>query len=156
DDERIYLDLGDPTWSVIEITADGWSISQRSSVRFRRPRGLLSLPTPEHGSISELRRFVNVADDDFPLVVAWEIAALRPRGPYTVLDLLGGQGSSKSTTSRVLRRAIDPHESELRRPPRNTEDVMIAAANSYVVTVDNVSYLPDWLSDDLAVLATGG
>jgi hypothetical protein len=33
---------------------------------------------------------------------------------------------------------------------------MVAAANSYVITIDNVSHLPDWLSDDLAVLSTGG
>jgi hypothetical protein len=33
---------------------------------------------------------------------------------------------------------------------------MIAAANSYIVTLDNLSSLPNRLSDDLAVLATGG
>src|SRR5207247_34130 len=71
-------------------------------------------------------------------------------------DFIAEQGSGKSTTARITRRLIDPHQSELRRPPRNTEDVMIAASNGYVVTIDNVSYLPDWLSDDLAVLSTGG
>jgi hypothetical protein len=157
DDHRVYLDLGDPAWQAVEITAAGWRVVQEPSLRFRRPRGMLALPMPvTGGSVDDLRPFVNVAEDDFPLVAAWQTAALRPRGPYVLLDLLGEQGSAKSTSARVIRRTIDPHESELRRPPRNTEDVMIAAANSYVVTVDNVSYLPDWLSDDLAVLATGG
>lgn len=73
-----------------------------------------------------------------------------------MLVLTGEQGTAKSTTARVVRRAIDPSEIELKRPPRNTEDLMIAAVNGHVITVDNVSELPDWLSDDLAALATDG
>jgi hypothetical protein len=157
DDQRVYVDIGNPAWQVIEITATGWRVVSNPGLRFRRPRGMLALPMPvTGGSIEDLRPFVNVSKDDFPLVAAWQTAALRPRGPYVVLDLLGEHGSAKSSTAKVIRRALDPHASELRRPPRNTEDLMVAAANSYVVTIDNLSYLPDWLSDDLAVLATGG
>lgn len=157
DDQQIYLHLGDGLWRTVEISSAGWRIITDPPVRFRRPRGMLPLPVPvTGGSLNELRTFVNVTDEDFPLVAAWAIAALRPRGPYTVLDLIAEQGAGKSTTARVMRRLVDPHESELRRPPRSTEDVMIAAANSYIVTIDNVSHLPDWLSDDLATLSTGG
>jgi transposase InsO family protein len=155
-DQCVYLDLADPLWRVVEVTSTGWRVIAHPPVRFRRTRGMLPLPVPAtNGSIDVLRPFVNVADDDFPLVAGWQIGALRGRGPFAVLDFLGEQGTGKSSTVRAIRRTIDPHESELRRPPRNTEDVMVAATNSYVVTVDNVSYLPDWLSDDLAVLATG-
>jgi hypothetical protein len=157
DDHRIYIDVGDATWQAVEITSAGWRILSDPPVRFRRPRGMLALPIPERGgSIDDLRPFVNVIDDDFPLVGAVQIAALRGRGPFPVCELLGEHGSAKSTTTRVIRRMIDPHESELRRPPRNTENLMIAAANNYIVTIENLSYLPNWLSDDLAALATGG
>jgi len=156
-DQCVYLDLADPLWRVVEVTSAGWRVIADPPVRFRRTRGMLPLPVPAiNGSIDLLRPFVNVEDDDFPLVAGWQIGALGGRGPFAVLDFLGEQGTGKSSTVRAIRRTIDPHESELRRPPRNTEDVMVAATNSYVVTVDNVSYLPDWLSDDLAVLATGG
>ena len=157
-DDHIYLDLGDPAWRAVEVSPEGWRVVSDPPVRFRRPRGLLPLPTPvAGGSIAELRPFVNVAtDDDFALLVAWELAALRSRGPYPIQIDMAEQGSAKTTTTRVCRRLIDPNESDVRRPPRNTEDLMIAATNGHVVAYDNLSRLPDDLSDNLSVLATGG
>lgn len=154
----IYFDIGAADWNAVEITADGWRVVSHPPVRFRRPRGVLSLPLPERGgSIEELRSFLNVANnDDFALLTLWTLAALRPRGPYPILVFVAEQGAAKTTTTRVLRRLIDPNESDVRRPPRNTEDLMIAATNGYVVAFDNLSRLPDDLSDTLSVLATGG
>src|ERR1022692_1286180 len=33
---NIYLDLGDPTWGAVKITASGWCIDNDPTVRFRR------------------------------------------------------------------------------------------------------------------------
>ena len=152
----LWLDLGDPDWQVVRITPKGWKVLARGPVRFRRPRGMLALPLPSTGgSLLDLCPFVNVADEDFPLVGAWLIAALRPTGPYAVLAMMGVHGAAKSTAARVVRRTIDPNKADLRRPPRNTEDLMISAVNNHVVTLENVSSMPAWLSDDLAALATG-
>lgn len=76
------------------------------------------LPRPVRGgSIAELREFVNVKDDlDFALVVAWILAAMRPRGPYPILVFHGEHGSSKSTTSKVCRALTDPNTAPLRWP----------------------------------------
>ena len=156
--DRIYLDLGDPSHRAVEIASTGWQVVADPPVRFRRPRGVLPLPAPERGgSIADLRRFVNVATDgDFVLLVMWELAAFRPRGPYPILVFMAEQGAAKTTTTRVLRRLCDPNDSDVRRPPRNTEDLMIAATNGHVVAFDNLSRLPEDLSDNLSVLATGG
>jgi len=156
--DRIYLDLGDASHRAVEITSSGWQVIADSPVRFRRPRGVLALPAPERGgSIADLRPFVNVAtDDDFVLLVMWALAAFRPSGPYPILVFMAEQGAAKTTTTRALRRLCDPNESDVRRPPRNTEDLMIAATNGHVVAFDNLSRLPEDLSDNLSVLATGG
>src|SRR5262249_16257133 len=45
DDHRISLDLGDPAWRTIEITATGWRVISDTPVRFRRPRGMSALPS---------------------------------------------------------------------------------------------------------------
>lgn len=158
DNDRIYLDLGDPEWRVAEITAAGWQVTSNPPVRFRRPRGVLPLPVPQRGgSIGELRRFLNLAsEDDFTLIVSWELAALRPSGPYPILVFMAEQGAAKTTCTRVLRRLCDPNDSDVRRPPRNTEDLMIAAMNGHCVVFDNLSRLSEDLSDNLSVLATGG
>ena len=156
-DDHVYLDLGDPQWRAVEVTRQGWHIISNPPVRFRRPRGLLPLPSPEcGGSIEEFRPFVNIAsDDDFTLLVSLLIGALRPRGPYACGVLVAEQGSGKSMAARMSRRLIDPNVAPLRAEPREPRDVAIAAMNGQMVALDNVSRLPDWLSDCLARLATG-
>jgi hypothetical protein len=107
--------------------------------------------------VDALRPFVNVADPaDWRLLVAWLLGALRPSGPYPVLILHGEQGSAKSTTARVLRELCDPNSAPLRSEPSNERDLMIAATNGWMVTLDNLSRLPAWLSDALCRLACGG
>jgi hypothetical protein len=90
------------------------------------------------------------------LVVAWALGVLRNRGPYPVLVLSGEQGSAKSTFSAMLRALLDPNTAPLRALPREDRDLFIAANNGHVLTFDNVSGLPGWISDTLCRLATGG
>ena len=111
--DAIYLDLGDPTWRALKITGAGWDLVSDIPVRFRRPKGLLPLPTPRRGGvITALRPFVNAPDDDtFMLLVADILAILRGRGPYPIVALFGEQGTAKSTTAKVDQAA---HRSEHR------------------------------------------
>jgi hypothetical protein len=154
---RIFLDLGDAEWRTATIFPGKWKVVDSFRVRFRRSRGSLALPVPlAGGMLEDLRRFVNVADEDWPLLAGWLLAAFRPNGPYPVLCLYGEQGSAKSTTARVLRMLVDPNSAPLRAEPRNPRDLIIAATNSWVVALDNLSHVPPWLSDALCRLATGG
>jgi hypothetical protein len=157
-DGRLYLDLTNAAWEAVEIDATGWRIVSDVPVRFRRARGMSPLPHPvSGGDINQLRRFVNVANQhDWMLLVAFLVAALRPRGPFPIMVLHGEQGSAKSTTSRVLRSLVDPNVASLRGEPRDLRDVMIAASNAWIISLDNLSRIQPWLSDALCRLATGG
>jgi len=156
-ESKVYLDLCNADWQVVEITPNGWQVIGESPVKFRRSAGMLPLPTPESGgSLEELRAFLNVEDTTWPLVVAWLVATLRPRGPYPVLALFGEQGSAKSTTGRLLRDLVDPNSAPLRAEPRDGRDLMITAGNSWCLAYDNLSHVPPWLSDALCRLSTGG
>lgn len=156
----IYVDLCSPTWEQVAITPGGWRAipAAASPVAFRRTRGLLALPMPvAGGSLDALRRYLNAKDEDaWRLIAAWLVQAMRPSGPYPVLVLSGQQGTAKTTTGRILRALVDPHRVPLRRPPREERELAIAAGNAWVVALDNLSRLPDWLSDGLCCLATGG
>jgi len=156
----IYLDLGNAAWEVARIRDTGWDVipAGDAPVRFRRPRGLLPLPTPEPGGhVTALRGLINVKDEAaFTLIVAWLLGALNPRGTYALLVLSGEQGSAKTTAARILRACIDPNVAALRSVPREEGDVLIAATNGLVVGYDNLSTLPDWLSDALCRLTSGG
>jgi len=157
-DGKIYIDLCDCLWQVVEIDGEDWRVVDRSPVRFRRASGMHPLPIPGRGgSITQLRKFINVGDDaNWIMCVCWLLAACRPRGPYPVLLLQGEQGSAKSTMGKLLRRLVDPSVSLIRTAPREERDLLIAATNSWVVAYDNLSGIPPWLSDALCRLATGG
>jgi hypothetical protein len=73
-----------------------------------------------------------------------------------VLVLTGEHGTAKSTLTRILRALCDPNSVPLRSLPRDDQDLFIAANNGHLLAYDNVSVLPQWLSDSLSRLATEG
>ncbi len=154
----IYLDLTNDQWQVVEITPEGWRVLDQSPVKFTRTAGMTPLPTPQPGgTIDALQRFSNLAsEEDFRLLVAWLIAALRPDGPYPILVLNGEQGTGKSTLARMLRNLVDPNVAPIRTPPREEQDLLIAGRNSWIICLDNLSGLSPWLADGLCRLSTGG
>jgi hypothetical protein len=155
---RIYLDLADDHWRAVAIAPDGWRVIGCPPVRFRRSPGMLPLRVPERGgSIEALRPFLNVSShNDFVLVVAWLLAALRPSGPYPLLAISGEQGSAKTILSKLLRALVDPNVAPIRALPRDERELMIAANNGHLLAFDNLSGLPVWLSDALCRVASGG
>jgi hypothetical protein len=156
-DGCVWLDLCDEEWRVVKISAGGWDVVRDVSVKFRRTRGMRALPLPMRGeSISLLRDLLNVTDTDWVLLVSWLVTAYRPGFPFPVLVIHGEQGSAKSTLSKMLRELIDPNKAALRSEQRDERDLMLAATNSWIVALDNLSRLPVWLSDALCRLSTGG
>jgi hypothetical protein len=72
------------------------------------------------------------------------------------LAISGEQGSAKTVLSKLLKALIDPNATPVRALSREQRELMIAVNNSYLLAFDNLSGLPDWLSDVLCRLATGG
>jgi hypothetical protein len=154
---RYYLDLADHTGRAVEITAEGWRIVDSPPVTFYHPDGQLALPEPSRdGSLELLRPYLNVDDPDFWLSIMWELAALRPTGPYPILELTGPPGVGKSTAVRILRDIIDPTSFDLLSDPRNTHELMAATLFGWVQAYNNISRMPTWFSDGLCILSTGG
>ena len=157
-DRKLYLDLGDATWRAVEITAAGWHIVERAPIKFLHRGGMLPLPDPERGeSVDLLRGFINVASDqDFRLIVGFLVGALRAGGPYLMLLINGEQGTSKSTLAEMIVNLIDPRIAALRSLPMNERDLAVAADNRWMLAFDNLSKVPDFMSDALCRLSTGG
>src|ERR1019366_4555102 len=156
-DGRSYLDLANDAWEVVEIDADGWRVLQQSPVCFRRVAGMKALPHPERGgSLTELREFINAQDErHFILMTSWLMGTFLPKGAFPVLLIQALQGSAKSGTTTILRNLVDPVTVPLSALPRDERELAISANNSGIVAFDNVSGLPQWLSDALCRIATG-
>ena len=159
DDGTIYLDLADEARRAVKITAQGWELVNATPVKFWRPKGVLPLPVPtKGGSIADLRAFVNVTDEEWPLLVAFMVGCFRAHhaGGHPVLAIGGEQGSGKTTLARIIRKLIDPNRVPVRAEPKDKQILAIAAKNSWLPTFDNLSNLSGWLSDALCRLSTGG
>jgi Mg-chelatase subunit ChlI len=158
-DGAVWLDLGAPDWRLVRVDADGWRVVVAADVPLIRTSGLQALPEPwrSPGALDALRALLNVqSDQDFRLVVAWLVAALRPEGPFPVLAADGEQGSAKSTFCRTLRRLVDPNLADIRALPGDERNLRIAASNGRVVAFDNLSRLSPETADALCRVATGG
>lgn len=155
---EIWLDLADQQWRAVRIHRDGWEVVERPPVKFRRPGAMRPLPEPlPEATVDELREMVNVATEgDLRLVLCWLVAAMNPNTSCPILAINGEQGSAKSTTSTLLRQLIDPNTAPIRAAPSDEQDFMVAAHNSHVLVLDNLSGIPGWQSDALCRLTTGG
>lgn len=156
-EDKIYVDLGESKWQAIEITANGWAIISDPPVKFRRPKSMKALPMPvAGGSWDDFRAIQNVDDDDeWILRVSWLVQAYWPAGPYTHLFLTGEQGSAKSKLMSMLKTAVDPSTADVRRPPKDEVDLVIAAQSERILGYDNLSSLAKEMSDALCCLSTG-
>ena len=157
--EKIYLDLCNDEWQIIEIDADGYQIIEASDapVRFRRTKAMQALPNPTtSGDLAKLKSFLNVDEKNFILILAWLVNCFRPDFPFPILLISGEQGSAKSTAAKVLRELVDPSLTPFRSSPRDERDLVIAASNSWICSFDNLSAVKNWLSDALCRISTGG
>jgi hypothetical protein len=156
EDGRIILDLGREDGAVVAIGAGEWDIVDRSPILFFRTAATLPLPRPvADGNLDGLRDLLNIGDDDWPLTVAWEVAALIPDMPHPVLALSGEQGTAKSTAARLLVSLIDRCAAQLRTAPHDVTDWAVACTGSWITALDNISDIPDWLSDAICRAVTG-
>jgi hypothetical protein len=157
-DGKIYLDVGDPEWSTIEIDRNGWRMIEDSPARFRRTQGMQALPLPERGGsiIKQLRPLLNLTDDGFVLYVSWILDALCPIArPHPLLYLAGEEGSAKSTAAKIARSLIDPNAVPLRNLPGTVRDLFVSVDGSRAMAYDNIGSISPAISDALCMVATG-
>lgn len=155
-DGAVWLDLGDNTGRAVRICADGWAVRDQVPVLFKRTALNAALPEPVHGGrLDYLWSWLNVDMADRPLVASWLVAVLFDAMPHPILGLFGEQGTGKTTAARTLVSLLDPSPVPTRKPPRDADSWVTAAAGSWVVGLDNISDVPAWLSDSLCRAVTG-
>ncbi|MEY4719621.1 MAG: hypothetical protein RL563_2239 [Pseudomonadota bacterium] len=156
-DAGYYIDLCDASWRAVSVTTSGWCILERSPVYFIRNQSMRPLPEPMRGGdVGMLWQHTNIPATSRLLVLAWLLECFRPNTPFPVIELVGEQGSAKSTTQSVLRSLVDPNKVMLRGRPKTVEDVFVAAANNWLVSYENLSSLTAEQQDAFCTLATGG
>ncbi len=152
---RIVLDLRDLEASAVIIEEGKWRVEE-SPVLFRRTMLNASLPMPmSDGNVMDIFKFLNVTEQDRPLLIAWLVACFFTDIPHPLLAFFGEQGTGKSSATKRLAETIDPSPVQIRKPPRDPDSWVTAASGSWVVALDNLSSVPLWLSDSLCRAVTG-
>lgn len=152
-----YLDLADADGCAVRIQPGSWEVVKNPPVKFVRPDGMQPLPTPQRGgSFEQVWEFLNIEESERLLLIAVMTSMVRPHGPYPILVLSGEQGCAKSTTTRALKRLIDPRKPILGSLPETPLDLWVVATSNWLLSFDNISSINKTMSNALCQLALEG
>ncbi|MFJ6126981.1 ATP-binding protein [Streptomyces griseoviridis] len=161
-DGATWLDLGRIDGRSVRIHPNGWDIliPDPREVCWRRTQLTGELPLPvkdtDGKGIDLLMRLCNFATAETEcLAIAWLIGCLGPSVPVPAPFLTGPQGAGKSTGGRMLTRIIEGMSGDLRRAPKDEENLIAAVAAGWVTALDNLSHMTPDLSDAMCCIVTG-
>ncbi|WP_405956424.1 ATP-binding protein [Streptomyces phaeochromogenes] len=161
-DGATWLDLGRDDGQSVRIHPAGWDIltPDPREVCWRRTQLTGELPLPikdtDGKGIDLLLRLCNFATAETEcLAIAWLIGCLGPSVPVPAPFLTGPQGAGKSTGGRMLVRIIEGMTGDLRRAPKDEENLIAAVAAGWVTALDNLSHMTPDLSDAMCRIVTG-
>lgn len=156
DTSSVVVDMGTETGQAIIITPAGWRIEAQAPVIFRRSELTHPLVEPAPGgTLDGLRALINLSEDDFRLAIAWAVASYLTDIPHPILFVQGEQGTAKSNLIRSLLALVDPQPAADREAPAGQREWAIFARASWAFSFDNVTEIPEWLSNSLCKGVTG-
>lgn len=156
-ESAIFYDLADEKWRAIRITPEGWQIIDNPPILFCRYQHQKPQVEPQHGGDPwRFLDFVNLRDSSQQLLfMVYVAASFIPDIPHPIIHPHGEQGSAKSTQLRLVGSLVDPSSEELLMFPRGDNDLAQKLYHHWVCYFDNLTSLPDWISDMLSRAVTG-
>ncbi|CAL9511403.1 ATP-binding protein [Streptomyces sp. enrichment culture] len=161
-DGATWLDLGRADGQSVRIHPTGWDIRTPDprEVCWRRTQLTGELPLPVRDTngkgIDALLRLTNFANAEAEcLTLAWLVGCLEPSVPVPAPFLTGPQGAGKSTAGRMLVRIVEGMSGDLRRAPKDEENLITAVAAGWITALDNLSHLTPDMSDAMCCIVTG-
>ena len=156
-DGLIEYDICNQGQEYVEITADGWKTTTTHSHKFlkRDINGSQVQPQKTDKSLLRLLKpFVNASKAEFILLVTWLVQAFC-QGNHSILLIMAGRGSGKSTLTKIIRKIVDPSKMGAGTLPNNVDHLLTTLTNSYTVAFDNTDELAKEQSDILCSAVTG-
>ncbi|NQU45196.1 hypothetical protein HQ520_18085 [bacterium] len=152
---HILYDLSNERHETIEIRPDGWEVVSSPPI-FRRYRHQRPQVSPVTGrDPKEILRFVNIPEDQQSLFMITVASWFVPRISRPIMVLSGEPGTGKSTTTRFIKDVVDPSQVPTLETPRDPRDLVQNLDHHWCPAYDNLSTIPDWLSDSFCRAVTG-
>jgi hypothetical protein len=151
----ILYHLGDDR--AVRIGMGGWETIDHPPAIFRSyPHQQVQVEPARGGDLRSLFKYLNITDPDHRLLaevllVSYYITNIgRP-----ILVAWGDQGSGKTTICVIFKALIDPSKLSVLFAPRDLGETVQALDHHCFLAFDNISSMPDWLSDLLSQAVTG-
>ena len=145
---EIYYDLGNE--HIVRISALSIDICDKKDLKgvaFLQANNSLEQICPEIRDMSpeeckkillQLSKFINVeSEDELKVLIIYIITTFIQNISHPILMLCGGPGSSKTTSTKFIRRLVDPSSNEIIAFP-NQKDLELVLGNHYFCAFDNL------------------
>jgi hypothetical protein len=161
--KTIYYDLTNKDWQVVKITESVWSVENSNDVpiMFRRYQNQRAQVTPSKEHVPDIfdgfLNLINIDKDEDKrlLLKCYIISLFIPDIAKAALMLHGPEGAAKTACQELIKSVVDPSVIPTLTFPRDIDGLIQQFSHNYVAYYDNVSILPEWLSDALCRAVTG-
>lgn len=156
----IYYDLVNSDWQAIKITktsVETVSLDENTPI-FVRKQHQKAQVIPKFGresALDDLVQLLRIPYKDRQIFKVHLISMFIEKYPMPIMNILGEQGSNKTTLARSVKNIVDPSGENTSSLPRNTQDLILHLNNRYLVNFDNVSGFDSNTSDIFCRAITG-
>lgn len=167
DGDNYWLDLGTEDGKAVCYNVAGFqvwhAVPDSLPFAFRRTSAVLPLPTP--AKIAEgdtkltlqkhMKTFVNVSDDEWPLLVSYMVTHILPGFKMPIMLLTSEAQSGKSTATMAVRFAVEGNLGRGEKLPSKEDDIAVTMSQENMTMYNNVSNISHDLSDFLCQVVDG-
>ncbi|MEW6328547.1 MAG: hypothetical protein AB1468_00365 [Candidatus Micrarchaeota archaeon] len=161
-DGKIYIDLADEDWRVVQIGPEGWRVmggkGDNPPILFRRYPHMRSIRvgTPNRDAFERYFSLIHApTDEDKLLFRVITPTYLIPGKPQLIQVIYGDQGGGKSTIVKLIRALIDPSETLTLSLPSDRRERAQQFQHHFVCAYDNLHSITQAESDDICRAVSG-
>ena len=112
--------------------------------------------TPATALPELVKQTFNISGEYMLSFLAQLVCFYMPHINTPLLVLSGGQGTSKSTTSRKIKSLVDPTAEDIQSLPAKLDFLYTALSGNYLVAFDNIDKISNEYSSVFCIACTGG
>lgn len=156
-DKSITYFLADELHQCIVVNSKGWKLKKGSKYVFLKRTGMEEQIVPiKGGNLKELLLpFINMSENSFLLFLIYLTQCFFHSSNHFIAIISSGQGSGKSTLTKLIQLLIDPTSATKTLLPSSIEELKNHLATNLLVAFDNTKKLNDDFSDILCAATTG-
>ena len=155
---NIYYDIADKNNTIIEINKDWWRKTQELLILFKRYTHQKPNiePVMQWWDVFKVLNYLNFKNKEHELLfLVYLISLFIPKIPHQIIVFYWSKWASKSTSSKIIRKIVDPSILELISLPTSNNELTQILDHNLVIPFDNLSKITQIQSDILCRTVTG-